>query len=245
MPETYVGGRQLTTATICQRLTITPYQRGHAIPPIICFSHTALIQIRREHISSNSGSWGARCSYTWTLTCRCPPDNQSVCHAAYVQALRVEAKMAFELVQQELTDLRPSVSLTQPAQQGTSHALVLVRYQVSHPDGVPFVQQLHEVGVQSLEPLPVHQAMVSDVTHAGASRIRHQAAHAWLPLPRRRQEPTSIQAACRSGAVASNPVRANCAASGGCSLAVQAFRQARGHSRHGQQVNQSPGGPGQ
>jgi hypothetical protein len=52
MPETYVGGRQLTTATIRQRLTITPYQRGHAIPPIM--SSNALESIdspsERDHV---------------------------------------------------------------------------------------------------------------------------------------------------------------------------------------------------
>jgi hypothetical protein len=50
--------------------------------------------------------------------------------------------------------------------------------------------------------------------------------------------------ACRSGAAARNPVSAS-AASGGWFLAAQAFCQACGHSRHGQQVNQFPGGPRQ
>jgi hypothetical protein len=62
---------------------------------------------------------------------------------------------------------------------------------ILNSDGVPLVQQLHEVGVQSLEPPPVHLAMVSDMTHAWLSRIWHQAAHPWLPMPRRRPEPAS------------------------------------------------------
>ena len=55
----------------------------------------------------------------------------------------------------------------------------------------------------------------------------------------------AIRVACRSGPVARNPVSANCAASAGCFSAAQTFRQAFCHSRHGQQVDQFPGGPRQ
>lgn len=76
---------------------------------------------------------------------RLPPVDHVDGHCVRPQAQRIETEMIFQLVPQELTDLKLAGTGTEPLEQGGEQAVVLVLHIVSNADGIPLIEQTPQI----------------------------------------------------------------------------------------------------